>query len=156
MDIAESFSHPALASAKTLESYLWHSKVPDPTLYATPPPYEVLQDYDRSVSMIPMDFLEFEPSLEQSDHLIGIESDGSLSYFTLHRDSGKQVRIGISQDQQQGRKVSELQGVFKIDGRNGEKVVRIEVGVAFVPVSIKVCHSSFPYSVTQVLTLDQN
>lgn len=88
----------------------------------------------RSFDTIPMEALVFGSSDEELSHITGFSSDSEKQTFAVHYENGSSKRIGKEHP-------SEGETMFNIDGRGGERITKVEVGMNSLPMAIKVSFS---------------
>ncbi|KAK0100909.1 hypothetical protein ONS95_007351 [Cadophora gregata] len=125
---------PAVLNPATLQRHLWKRDIPPPNLqvstyktgYWTP---------ERSFDTIPMSFLLFGTTPSELASITGISSDAKLRSFAVQFADGSERSIGPRDGIERERKV------FSIDGRGGEVVKKVEVGMNHLPMAVKLTTS---------------
>ena len=77
-----------------------------------------------------MSFLLFGSTPSDLSKVTGFSSDGKKRYFAVHFADGSETSIGPRDEG--ARKV------FRIDGKGGEVVQKVEVGMNHLPMAVKV------------------
>ncbi|KAH7407436.1 hypothetical protein BKA64DRAFT_666570 [Cadophora sp. MPI-SDFR-AT-0126] len=125
---------PSLTTPPTLQRHLWKSALPPPHLQAST--YETgYWTPARSFDTIPMSFLVLGNTPSELSNITGFSSDAKLRSFAVHLADGSERSIGPRDGVEGERKV------FRIDGKRGEVVKKVEVGMNHLPMAIKITTS---------------
>ncbi|PVH83688.1 hypothetical protein DL98DRAFT_652168 [Cadophora sp. DSE1049] len=125
---------PSLPTPPTLQRHLWKSTLPPPNLQAST--YQTgYWTPDRSFDTIPMSFLLFGTTPSELANITDFSSDAKLRSLAVHFADGSERSIGPRDGAEGARKV------FRIDGRGGEVVKKVEVGMNHLPMAIKITTS---------------
>ncbi|KUJ13318.1 uncharacterized protein LY89DRAFT_156806 [Mollisia scopiformis] len=126
-----SFIPPSKAVSPTLKP-LWHTSLPPQHIHASP--YQTgYWTPSRSYDTTPMSFILFSPdgTYDQLSSLRGIESDPNMRCWGVSYNIEEGKRTGPRD------KMDEVK-MFKVDGEEGERVVKVEVGMNSLVQGIKV------------------
>lgn len=86
-----------------------------------------------SFDSIPIEVLIFGTNEHELAQITGLSANKNLRSYAICREGGVSRRIG---DRDASMKL------FGINGRGGERVIRIEVGTSYLPMSVKVGYTS--------------
>jgi hypothetical protein len=82
-----------------------------------------------SFDSIPTEVLIFGTNEQELTRITGLSANKNLRSYAIHFEEGISTRIGEKDVPMK---------LFKIDGRGGERIARIEVGMGCLPMSLKV------------------